>query len=88
MAEKNKSQEFRLKNIDDTRNHFMEEINQNELMINKYKKICKILNCIEHLLILAPAVTGSVSVSGFSSSVGIPVGIASFAIIREKKKTQ
>ena len=32
MAEKNISQEFRLKNIDETRNCFVEEIERNELI--------------------------------------------------------
>ena len=32
MKEKNISQEFRLKNIDETRNYFLEEIEQNELI--------------------------------------------------------
>ena len=32
MSEEHISQEFRLKNIDETRNQFIEEINQNELM--------------------------------------------------------
>ena len=36
MSEENISQEFRLKNIDETRNYLIEEINQNELMIKKY----------------------------------------------------
>ena len=31
MAEKSISQEFRMKNIDETRNYFIEEIKQNEL---------------------------------------------------------
>ena len=38
MTEENISQEFRLKNIDETRNCFIEEINQNELMSKKHKK--------------------------------------------------
>ena len=38
MTEENISQEFRLKNIDETRNYFIEEINQNELMSKKHKK--------------------------------------------------
>ena len=37
MAEENISQEFKFKNIDETRNSFIEEINQNELMSKKYK---------------------------------------------------
>ena len=32
MSEENISQEFRLKNIDETRNYFIGKINQNELM--------------------------------------------------------
>ena len=36
MSEENISQEFRLKNIDETKNYFIEEINQNELISKKY----------------------------------------------------
>ena len=32
MVEENITQKFRLKNIDKTRNYFLEEIKQNELM--------------------------------------------------------
>ena len=39
MAEENISQEFRLKNIDETRNYLIEEINQNELTSKKHKKV-------------------------------------------------
>ena len=38
------SQEFRLKNTDETRNYFFEEIKQNELMSRKHKKVCTTLN--------------------------------------------
>ena len=54
MVEENKSQEFRLiKKIDETRNYFIEEIEQNELMSKKHKMVCTSLNYIEHFLILA-----------------------------------
>ena len=33
------SQEFRLKNIDEARNNFLEDIKQNELMSRKPKKV-------------------------------------------------
>ena len=39
MSKKNISQEFRLKNLDKTTNCLIEEINQNELMNKKPKKI-------------------------------------------------
>ena len=42
MFEENISQEFRLKNIDEKRNYFIEELKQNELMSKKHKKVCKI----------------------------------------------
>ena len=44
MSEENISQEFRLKKIDETRNYLIEEINQNELMSRKYKKVYRVLN--------------------------------------------
>ena len=37
MVEENISQEFRLKNIDETRNYFLEEIKQKKLMSKKHK---------------------------------------------------
>ena len=52
MSEENISQEFRLKKIDEARNYFIEEINQNELMNKKHRKVCRVLNYIEHLFIL------------------------------------
>ena len=35
MVKENVSEEFTLKNIDETRNYFIEEINRNELMSEK-----------------------------------------------------
>ena len=67
MPEENKSQEFRLEYIDETRNYLVEEINRNELMSKKHKKLCTTLNYIEHFLILASAITRFVSISAFAS---------------------
>ena len=50
MVEENISQEFRLKNIDETKSYFLEEIQQNELMSKKHKKVCTTLNYIEYFL--------------------------------------
>ena len=47
MVGENLSQEFRLKNIDKTRNYLIEEINPDELMSKKHKKVCTTLKCIE-----------------------------------------
>ena len=44
------SQEFRFKNIDETRNYFLEEIKYIELMSRKHKMVCTTLTYIEHFL--------------------------------------
>ena len=51
MSEENITQELKLKNMDETRNYLIEEINQNELMSKKHKKVYGVFNYIEHLLI-------------------------------------
>ena len=76
---KNMNQEFRLKNINETRNYFFEEIKQSELMSKKHKNLCKTLNYVDQFLILASAVTECISISGFASLLDIPIGITSFA---------
>ena len=50
-------------------------------MSKKHKKVCTTLNYIEHLLVLAFVVTGCVSISTFTSIVGIPIGITSSAVV-------
>ena len=77
IPEENLSREFRLKNIDETRNYLIEEINRNELMSKKHKKICTTVIYFEHFLILAYWI---VSISPFASLIGIPIGITSSAI--------
>ena len=47
MFEENISQEFRLKSIDETKNY----------LIEKSKKVYRVLNYIKHLLILISTVT-------------------------------
>ena len=51
MAEENICQEFNLKNIDETRNYSIEEINRNKLMSKIHKRICTTPNYIEDFLI-------------------------------------
>ena len=74
------SQGLRLKNIDGTRNYFLEEIKQNELISRKHKKVCTTLNYSKHFLILASRITRCISMSDFASFIGIPIGITSSAI--------
>ena len=73
------SQEFRLKSMDETENYFLEEIEQNELISRKHKKVCTIVNYIKHFLILASAMTGSILIAVFASLLGIHILITSSA---------
>ena len=74
------NQEFRLIKIVEIRRYLIEEINRNELMSKKHKKVFRVLNYIEHLLIAISTIAGCVSISAFASLVGIPIGITSSAI--------
>ena len=74
------AQEFRLKNTDETKNYFTEETKQNEFAIKKHRKVCTTLNYIEGFLILASTITGCISVSRFSSLIGISAGILSSGV--------
>ena len=49
-------------------------------MSRKNKKVCSTLKYIEHVLILTSTRTGCISISAFSSLIGIPIWITSSAI--------
>ena len=55
-------------------------MNQNDLINKKHKKVCRVLNYIDHLLIVTSTITGCVFISVFASIVAIPIGIASSII--------
>ena len=52
MPKENMNQEFRLNKINQIINYLIEEINQNDLISKKHKKVCRVLNYIEHWLIV------------------------------------
>ena len=79
MSEKNMNQEIRLKKINEIRIYLIEEINRNELMSKKHKKVCRVLNYIDNSLTVLSTITGCISISAFASLVGIPIGITSSA---------
>ena len=49
-------------------------------MSKKHKKRCRVLNYIDHLLIVISTITGCVWISAYAFLVGIPIGITSSAI--------
>ena len=67
MAKENVSLEFRLKQIDETRNYLLGEIKHNNLMSEKRKTKCRTLNYFKHFLVFVFAVSGSVSIPAFTS---------------------
>ena len=74
------NQEFWFKNTDEIRNYFLEEINQNELISKKHKKVCTTLTHITHFIFsttIASTITGCTSISVFVSLLGVPIRITS-----------
>ena len=49
-------------------------------MSRKPKKVCATLNYVEHFFILVSKITGCISISAFTSLIGIPIGISSSEI--------
>ena len=82
IVEKNINHEFKLENIDETKNYFLQEIKQNDMMSRKHNMVCtkyNSLNYIEHFLVLASAATGCIAIFTFASLLGIAIGVTSFA---------
>ena len=48
-------------------------------MSRKHKNVCRVLNYIDHSLIVISTITGCVFISAFASLAGIPIGITSSA---------
>ena len=69
-----------MKKIDEMRNYLIREINRNELISKKHKKVCRVLNYTDHSFIVISTITGCISISAFASLVGIPIRIASSTI--------
>ena len=56
------SLEFRLIKIDEARNYVLDEIKHDDIMSEKYKKMCNYISYVENVLILVSTVTGCVSI--------------------------
>ena len=84
-------QEFRLKNINETRNYLTEEVNQNELISKKHKKVNRVLNYIEHLAFFTSTVGRCISaftwlVSFPTENTSSAVGLKNYLITARTKK--
>ena len=67
----------RLNRIDEARNYFLDQTKLHELLSGKHKKVSENLNCFKHSLLDIFPVIGCLSISLFSSIVGIPLVIIS-----------
>ena len=79
MAEENISTEFKLKNIVEARNYFVEEIEQNELISKKHKMVCTTLYML-NIFLFYFLHSGCTSISVFDSLFDNPVAITSSAM--------
>ena len=68
---------FRLDEISQIENYFIEEINQRKSCSKKLTKYVAVFDYIDQALIVLSATNGGVSITSFTSIVGAPVGIAS-----------
>ena len=77
MVDVKRKSRIYIKKKKERKNYFLEEIEQNELISKKHKKVYTTLNYTEHFLILGSAVTGRISFFVFAFLLGISIGITS-----------
>ena len=68
---------FRLSEIKEIENYFINEINQQKTYSKKLNKYVTIFDYIDKILIVLSATTGGISIISFTTAIGAPVGIAS-----------
>ena len=68
---------FRLNEINNIVNYFVEEINQRKLCSKKLSKYVTAFDYIDKILIVLSSTSGRGSIISFTRVVGAPVGIAS-----------
>ena len=68
---------FRLDEVSETENYFIEEINQRKSCSKKLSKYVAVFYYIDQSLIVLSAASGGVPIISFTTLVGAPVGVAS-----------
>ena len=68
---------FRLDEISQIENYFIEEISQRKTCSQKLSKYVATFDYIDKTLIVLSATSGGISIISFTSTTGAPVGIAS-----------
>ena len=72
-------QHFRLNKINETKNYFVAEIKERELISKKLSKYIAFCDYFDKSLIVVLATSGSISIASFATVIGEPIGIASAA---------
>ena len=71
---------FRLDEISETENYFIEQINQRKSCSKKLSNYVAVFDYFDQVLIVLSATSGGVSIISFTSIAGAPVGIASTSL--------
>ena len=74
LTDQTKFRLYEIKNID---NYFINEINQQKSYSKKLNRYVTIFDYIDKILIVLSATTGGISIISFTTAIGAPVGIAS-----------
>ena len=80
IVEEDISQEFRLKDIDETRNYFIEKIKRNKLITKNYKNVCIFLDYFDIFLFWLLQLLVVFQFLLFHFLICIPIGITSSAL--------
>ena len=80
IVEEDISQEFRLKDIDETRNYFIEKIKRNKLITKNHKNVCIFLDYFDIFLFWLLQLLVVFQFLLFHFLICIPIAIASSAL--------
>ena len=71
------NQQFRLTKINETKDYFIAEIKERELISERNSKYIACFDYFDKSLIVLSATSGSISIASFATVIGTPVGMAS-----------
>ena len=74
------NQQFRLNKINKTKNYFIAEIKETELMSKRLSKYITSFDYFDKSLTVLLATNGSISIASFATVTGAPVGIVSVSL--------
>ena len=81
------NQLFRLNKVNETKDYFIAEIKERELMTKRLSKYIASFDYFDKSLIVLSATSGSISIASFATVFGIPLRIATLIINRVVSKT-